>query len=138
MGDSGVSSPDQTGPAGLPINDRGRRAAEAHNAARAVGGWGRWIAIRLSDGTTDGVIYDDRDAAIAHQLHEQQCFYVIVHPVDMTATEATALLNVAERAYDAGFDFTNPAGAVPIAPVAPPLNRAARGRNPNGRIVGHD
>jgi hypothetical protein len=34
-----------------------------------------WMAFRLSDGFSDGVLYDCRHDAIRFQLHEQQCAY---------------------------------------------------------------
>lgn len=36
----------------------------------------KFIAIRLSDGGSDGVLYDSKRDAVRHQAHEQQCAYV--------------------------------------------------------------
>lgn len=51
-----------------------------------------WVAIRLSDGGSDGAIYDTRDIAIRHQSRPDYCTYVQVPPDGMTDHEAEALL----------------------------------------------
>jgi len=107
------------------------RAAEleAVRAARAAGGEGRFIASRLSDGGTDGAIYDTREDAVRHQLHETQCAYLAVPPWDMPDSEASQWLELAERIYAAGMRLSDP-GATPMLTSAStaPLNRAARRR----------
>lgn len=112
-----------SGPFG--ITDAGRRLAAAHAEARRAGGIGRYIAARLSDGATDGVIYDTRADAIRHQLHETQCLYVMVQPGLLTEREATQLIDVHRRVYDAGFRLTDPDTLTPILPVDDLESRAA-------------
>lgn len=94
-----------------PITDRGRRLSEAVETARQRGGVGRFIAARLSDGRTDGQIYDTRDDAVRHQLHATQCAYLVVPPGPMPPAEATAWLRLHERLYDAGVDLQDPDAA---------------------------
>lgn len=96
------------------VTDRGKRLAEAVRVARAAGGEGRWIAARLSDGGTDGAVYDDRAAAVRHQLHETQCAYLKVPPAPMPDHEASGWLDLNERAYDAGMRLEDPAGPQPM------------------------
>lgn len=93
------------------ITDRGRRLSEAVEYARARGGAGRFIAARLSDGRTDGAIYDTRDDAVRHQLHATQCAYLVVPPAPMPPAEATAWLDLHERLYDKGIDLQDPDAA---------------------------
>jgi hypothetical protein len=93
---------------GVLVTDRGMRFASAHNVARMVGGTGKWIASRLSDGGTDGIVYDTMDDARRHQLHESQCYYCQVQPGHMTDREASQLLNIAEKVYDSGGRFLAP------------------------------
>jgi hypothetical protein len=109
-----------------PETNEGRRMAEAHNTARRNGGELRWIAVRLSDGGSDGVIYDRRADAVRHQIHETQCAYVMVQPADMTPAEATALIRMHRDAYAAGYRMTDPhespfmpsRAPMPVPPVA--------------------
>lgn len=98
---------------GTLVSDAGKRFAEAHNLARFTGGERRWIAVRLSDGGTDGVLYDDMDAARSHQLHETQCYYCCVQPGHMTDREASRLLEVARQVYDSGGRFISPDAVMP-------------------------
>lgn len=114
-----------------PITDRGRRLSEAVTLAGLAGGRGKWIAARLSDGRTDGNVYDTRADAIRHQLHETQCAYVMVPPDGaMPEADATAFLEVNEKAYDAGYRLSDPSGAAPMltSDQMPEISRAARRR----------
>jgi len=69
-----------------------------------------WIAVRLSDGGTDGVLYDSRLEAVKHQAHETQCAYLSLRssPAGMPVNEAYAYLKFHRYAYDAGYVFTDP------------------------------
>lgn len=69
-----------------------------------------WIAVRLSDGGTDGVMYDSRADAVRHQQHETQCAYLSLRaaPAGMPVNEAHAYLKFHRYAYDAGYVFTDP------------------------------
>jgi hypothetical protein len=63
----------------------------------------RFIAIRLSDGGSDGVAYDTRDDAIRHQLHETLCGYFQV-PLERWSPETCdSLLWYVRKRYDAGY-----------------------------------
>ncbi len=92
-----------------PVTEKGKRLSEAVTIAILSGGRGRWIAARLSDGKTDGKIYDRKSDAVRHQLHETQCAYVQVPMVgDMPENEASQFLEVAERLYRAGYRLSDP------------------------------
>jgi len=69
-----------------------------------------WIAVRLSDGGTDGVLYDTRRDAVRHQAHETQCAYLSLRaaPGGMQVQEAYAFLKFHRHAYDAGYTFIDP------------------------------
>jgi hypothetical protein len=54
------------------------------------------------------VIYDSRQDAIRHQIHETQCMYLRVIPTLMTAAEATALVVLHRKAYAAGMRMIDP------------------------------
>lgn len=87
--------------------DRTRRAWDVLNTHRAavplaeLGGW--WVAIRLSDGTSDGNLYRSKPEAVRFQLHETQCAYLCIPPFgEMPIGELHGWLRVVESIYDGG------------------------------------
>lgn len=97
--------------------DAARRASEAVNLHVIGGNVGRWVAIRLADGTSDGIPYDTRSDAIAHQLHEQQCAYLVVTPDGITPENAARFLLLNRALYDAGYRLADP--DMPGEPITP-------------------
>jgi len=92
------------------FSDAAKRLSDTVNMHAIAGSWGKWIAVRLSDGGTDGVLYDSRADAIRHQLHEKLCAYVLV-PIDgMTLRAAESYMRFVRQAYDAGFRLADPGG----------------------------
>lgn len=100
--------------------DAGKRASDLINLNLTLLGWDALksccMAIRLSDGGSDGVVYDNREDAIAHQLHENQCYYVYFRnlPGGANPREMAIVLEFQRRAYAAGMrlvDPDNPGGA---------------------------
>ena len=69
-----------------------------------------WIAVRLSDGTWDGVLYDTRHAAVSHQSNEFLCAYLSTRSAQsgMTIKDAHTFLAFHRAAYDAGFRLPDP------------------------------
>lgn len=85
--------------------DRARRACDAvnvHYAALGVASWRRWVAIRLSDGGTDNVLYDTRDDAIRHQFHENFCAYLCIPPGGVNPRDMELFLTYTEGLYKQG------------------------------------
>lgn len=95
--------------------DAGRHCSDAVNLALALGGVDKWIAVRLSDGKSDGNVYDLKSDAISHQLHEYQCAYIKIPPDGMPPEHATRFLNVNRKLYDNGMRIADPDRA-PIMP----------------------
>src|ERR1700750_372559 len=64
-----------------------------------------WLAIRLSDGNTDGNVYECRRDAVRHQPDEKLCAYLSLRaaPAGMTVRDAYAFMSYHRAAYDAGF-----------------------------------
>lgn len=107
--------------------DRAQRASDLINEARATLDWDQlrtcWIAIRLSDGGSDMVIYDTKRDAVRYQLHEQQCAYICFKNLIGGATPNDMLryLRFVEKAYAAGMrlpDPDDPTGGPDLAPTA--------------------
>jgi len=89
-------------------SDAARRCSDLINLHVITGGVSRWVAIRLSDGGSDGVVYDTRKDAVRHQLHETLCAYVCVPPDGMTPKAAESFLTFNRNVYDAGYRMTDP------------------------------
>lgn len=104
------------------ITDAGRRMADAHEVARVAGGHGRFIAVRLSDGWSNGDVYDTRDDAVRHQSGFAELYaYVKVQPGPMPPAEATRWIDFHKRAADAGMPLTGM--LTPILPTGPGTDR---------------
>jgi hypothetical protein len=90
--------------------DRARRASEAVNLHVLAGAAGRWMAIRLSDGGSDGHTYDNKAEAVRFQIHEKQCAYIRIPPDGMTPKQAkTSVLDFQEGLYNVGARLADPA-----------------------------
>lgn len=70
---------------------------------------GKWVAIKLIDGSSDGVLYDRKQEAVRHQSDEKQyCYVRLIGSIQMTECEAELFLDINRRLYDAGFRMTDP------------------------------
>jgi len=112
---------------GIPVcmpSDSAKRAADSinlHIHANGHDAFGKWVAIRLSDGSSDGVLYDTRVDAIRHQLHERQCAYFRIPPFGETISvaEAETFLNYNRSIYDAGYRMPDPEAPALIPQLTP-------------------
>lgn len=59
-----------------------------------------WVAIRLSDGGSDGVLYPTKQTAVVFQIHETQCAYLRVLPNGISPREATSFLYHTAQLYE--------------------------------------
>lgn len=59
-----------------------------------------WVAIRLSDGGSDGVLYPAKELAVMYQIHEEQCAYLRVLPGGISPREATSFLYHIAQLYE--------------------------------------
>ncbi len=96
----------------LAHSDAAKRLSDTFNLHRVAAQYdsiNKWFAVRLHDGTSDGVLYDSKSDCIRHQGHNEQFYaFIKIIPCMMTPCEAEVLLNVHRRAYDAGFRLTDP------------------------------
>jgi hypothetical protein len=85
---------------------------QAHTtSADMMPDWGTkapWIAVRLSDGGTDGNLYDTKKDAVVHQLHPHQCAYILIPPEGMTPEQARIMLKFTAQMYEAGVQLADP------------------------------
>lgn len=115
--------------------DRAQRCSDAVTLAllgQGRGVVGKWLAVRLSDGGTDGNVYDRKADAVRHQLHPQQCAYVCIPPDGMGPRSARIYLRFVQGLYAAGYDIADPDQHVQLPAqregIAPALRHLRRGR----------
>ena len=100
--------------------DAARRMASAVTLAAMNGGAGRWLAVKLQDGSCDHVLYDRRSDAIRHQLSSEHSTYVMVPPDGMTTGQADRVLGFWRDCYSAGFRAVDPRDDIPSMPLTRP------------------
>jgi len=94
--------------------DAGKRASDQINLHRTFMQWDelktKWIAFNLSDGSSDGILYDNKRDAIKHQVHEFQCAYVCFKNLIQGSTpkEMAIFIQFSRDAYKAGFRLPDP------------------------------
>jgi hypothetical protein len=94
--------------------DAAKRASDEINLHLAANGWATiqncWVAIRLSDGGSDHVLYDTKQDAVRHQFWEFQCAYICLRSLvqGADAREMAIILRFHREAYEAGFRLPDP------------------------------
>jgi hypothetical protein len=70
----------------------------------------KWMAFALSDGRSDGVLYDTRAECIDHQLDERFYTYICMKNLMMgaKALDCQLYLEFSRQAYDAGMRLHEP------------------------------
>lgn len=102
IGESGLVP---AGPLGFVPSDAAKRMSDIltlHWHADPKGNRGRWAAIRLSDGGSDNVLYDNVADAAWHQLHYRQCAYVRIYTGGTGPKECEVILAYHRKVYDLG------------------------------------
>lgn len=98
-------------------SDAAKRCSDQIQLGVITGNVGKWCAIKLADGSSDGVFYDQRADAIEHQLHESLCCYVKIPPTGMSVEDAEKFMAINRKLYDNGFRLTDPQDErMPIMP----------------------
>jgi hypothetical protein len=93
------------GPLGFVPSDPAKRMSDiitTHFLADPSGNRGRWVAIRLSDGGSDGIVYDDVARAAWEQLHYRQCAYIRIPTGGIGPRECDVILAYHRKVYDLG------------------------------------
>jgi hypothetical protein len=89
---------------------RTRDHYELHRMAVPLECIGKWFAVALIDGSSDGVLYDGKQDAVRHQHHNEMYYaYVQINPGGMSICEAEAFLKIHRDMYDAGVRLHDPA-----------------------------
>lgn len=96
------------------VSDAAKRCSDVINSAIHSYPWNelkdKWVAIRLSDGGSDGDLYDSKRDAVRHQLDEFLCAYVKFRNLaqGINPIEAERFLKFNRDAYKAGFRLPDP------------------------------
>lgn len=100
---------------GCPVigahSDAARHASDAvnlHISAIGFDAVGKWVAVALSDGKSDGTLYDSKRDAVRHQADEQLCAYVRIAPNGMSPCSAESFLATHRKMYRSGFRLADP------------------------------
>lgn len=91
--------------------DAARRCADAYNEQlekNKLNASGKWIAVRLSDGGSDGNLYPTKRDAVRYQLHENQCAYICMLPNRLSVEDAASILRVHRKLYDSNARISDP------------------------------
>ena len=91
--------------------DAARRCADTITgllAEHKENAFGKWVAVRLSDGGTDGIMYDTKQEAVRFQIHEMLCAYVCILPTGMPIDDALDFLRINRKLYAAGMRISDP------------------------------
>jgi hypothetical protein len=90
-------------------------AVNLHVDAQGSDAYGKYVAIRLSDGKSpDNALYDTRRDAVRHNIHDPWCFYVKIRPGGIQPREAWVVLGYARQAKENGAVFQNEEPIVPM------------------------
>lgn len=93
-------------------SDAAKRTADwynLHRMADPLGTVGKWFAVALTDGSSDGTLYDSRTDCITHQHHNEKYYaYVQIKPATMTEREAETFLAVQRKLYDNDMRIIDP------------------------------
>jgi len=88
------------------VSDAAKRVSDQYNLHRVAAphdSIGKWFAVKLVDGENDGVLYDSKADAVAHQRHMEMYYaYVQVGPWQMTPENAETFLALHRRMYAKG------------------------------------
>jgi hypothetical protein len=70
----------------------------------------KWVAFKLQDGSSDGVLYDSKRDAVRHQFSEFHCAYISFRNLGggTNPKDCAIFLQFTRDAYDAGMRLPDP------------------------------
>lgn len=99
-------------------SDAAKRLADTYMLHRVAADHavGQWFAVKLEDGTGDGVLYPTKTKAVEYQRHyaDEYC-YIQVQPCGMNQCQAESMLHFQRQTYRA--------------------QKAARERSPDSQVI---
>ncbi len=120
--------------------DAGKRVADQyslHRVADPYGSIGKWFAVTLHDGSSDGVLYDGKQDCIRHQKQFEYYYaYVQVSPANMTPKDADTFLDLHRRMYEKGIRMADRDSSSGGKDVIRRLTEADQANQTRAMIVG--
>jgi hypothetical protein len=93
-----ISHDDQCEYRGRAHSDAAKRVSDGYRLHKMAAGHaaaGRWMAVALADGASDGVLYDSKRDAVRHQHHNELWYaFLPITPGDVSVCEAETYLEV--------------------------------------------
>jgi hypothetical protein len=94
------------------LEEVGKRVAgeyNMHRLADPIGSIGQWFAVRLSDGSSDHVLYPDKISCVLHQKGDEKWYaYLQIIPATMTERDAMMAMSGFRKLADAGITYADP------------------------------
>jgi len=122
--------------------DPAKRLCDHYNLHKIGAGFnsiGKWFAVRLIDGDSDGVLYDDKLSAVTHQHHNETYYtFIKIIPPSMNVCEAEVALATARKLYDAGLRMADPDhkhGGMDVIKRLTVEDALAQGRGVNTNLI---
>lgn len=85
-------------------SDAAKRVSDTyrlHREALGLAAVGRWFAVALADGTSDGQLYDTKRDAVRHQHHDEAWYaFVCIFPGDVDVCMAEEYLAMQRELYE--------------------------------------
>ena len=88
--------------------DAGKRISDEyimHRLADPIGNLGKFMAVKMQDGTSDHALYDSMDEGrrvIGQRDDEDRWFFIQIVPSQLPARDASVLLRANRKMFDAG------------------------------------
>lgn len=93
-------------------HEAARRVADTYNLhllADYENARGKWFAVRLDDGRSDNVLYDNKYDAVTHQKNNEKYYaFICIKPTSMNPCEAEVMLKGARMLYAKGMRMADP------------------------------
>lgn len=99
-------------------------AVNLHLSAIGFDAVKKWVAVKLSDGSSDGILYDSqRLAAIHHRNAGDRYCYIPVRPSGLSVCQAESVMATNRMFHNAGFRLGDPDDRSANLSVIPRLTR---------------
>lgn len=127
----------------IVVDDSAKRALDVIRGMVTFTSWDTrvrdtpYVALRLSDGGSDGVMYQTKRDAVRHQLHETLCAYFSFRNAPngfSSVRDAAVFLAWNRAAYDAGMRMPDPDDAAGGQDLAMPTGNEQLFRQLRGLI----
>lgn len=100
-----------TRPHGQVITDAARRMYDSyalHRLADPINSVGKWFAFRLTDGGSDGTLYDTKSDAVRHQHNNERYYGFIRIMPSMQLPDFQGYLDLQRKLFDKGLKMADP------------------------------